>query len=90
MPRAPANPDPLVEDFTPTEGHGAGLVYTISAFRNGQWVVKRGDRILHTAGSKLSGEWAGFGAAKYPSNRLQALAMREAKEWLKTVMQDIA
>jgi hypothetical protein len=74
MPRAKANPDPAV--LTHERPDLPGVVFTITAGRNGSYTVARGEKILFGRASQLG---AYFGASLYPSNRLQAQAIAEAK-----------
>jgi hypothetical protein len=72
MPRAKANADPAVEEFTSR----AGRTYRIEAFRHGGYTVFFGDKAVAARAAQLG---AFFGAPRYPSNRLQEEALRDAK-----------
>lgn len=72
MPRAKANPEPAVEEYVTRSGRA----YVLEAWRDGSYLVKFGGRTLVNQASRLA---AGFGAPRYPSNRLQDEAMAEAK-----------
>jgi hypothetical protein len=50
--------------------------FLVTANRNGSYTVARGEKILFGRASQLG---AYFGASLYPSNRLQAEAIAEAK-----------
>jgi hypothetical protein len=73
MPRAKAAPDPAIEQYTSR----AGRTYRIEAYRNGCYLVHFGDQTLINRPPQLG---AYFGAPRWPSNRLQAEAMAEAKQ----------
>jgi hypothetical protein len=84
MPRAKANPDPAV--VTHEHADMPGVVFTITASRDGGYSVSRGDRVLFARASQLS---AHFGAPRYPSNRLQAAAIEDAKLRINLAMSDL-
>jgi hypothetical protein len=79
MARARANPDPMVEDFTPTAGAAAGRELQLHAFRDGHCEIHFAGKLVKRTASQLQSAEAGMGAPKYPSNRLQEEAMRYAR-----------
>jgi hypothetical protein len=74
MARAKANPDPAVEDHT-----AGGRTFRIQAWRSGAYVIFEGDVLVHSNPARVG---SGFGAPRYPSNRLQAEAIATAKNWI--------
>jgi hypothetical protein len=72
MPRAKANADPVEEEYTSS----AGRTYRLEAWRNGAFLIQFDGRTLVNRAPQIG---AYFGAPRYPSNRLQQEALREAK-----------
>jgi hypothetical protein len=72
MARAKANPDPAIEEYATRSGR----TVRIEAFRHGGYNVWFGEKLVAVRAAQLG---AFFGAPKYPSNRLQDEAMRDAK-----------
>lgn len=75
MPRAKANPDPQV--VTHARADLPGVVFTIEAFRDGRYVLKRGEKVI---GHRVPQLGSYFGAPMYPSNRLQDEAIKDARK----------
>lgn len=81
MPRAKANADPVIEEFTSR----AGRTYRIEAFRHGGYTVFFAGKVIAVRAAQLG---AFFGAPRYPSNRLQEEALRDAKLRAETLRDD--
>jgi hypothetical protein len=75
MPRAKANPDPAEEEYTSR----AGRAYKITAWRSGAYHVHAGGELVASGPDQVN---SGFGAPRWPSNRLQADAIARAKNWI--------
>lgn len=78
MPRAKANPDPVVEEYSAN-----GRAYRIEAFRSGAFAIWYGDKLIAGGPAEVN---RGFGSPRWPSNRLQDEAMKNAKSrvyWLR-------
>lgn len=75
MPRAKANPEPAVEDYTSS----TGKTFRIEAWRSGAYTVFDGDKQVGGNPPEVN---RGFGSPRYPSNRLQANALAAAKNWV--------
>lgn len=84
MARAKANPDPAV--VTHERADLPGALFEIHAFRDGGYLVKRGDKTLFNRASQLN---AYFGAARWPSSRLQAQAIADAKLRINGALPDL-
>jgi hypothetical protein len=79
MPRAKA-PDPLIEDY-----EANGRTYRIEASKDGGYLVQFEGRTLVNRPSQLG---AHFGAPQWPSLKVQAQAMEEAKQRARTLRDD--
>jgi hypothetical protein len=80
MARAKANPDPAVEEYS-ANGH----TFHIEAGRDGSYLVRLGERTLINRPAQIG---AHFGAPRWPSNRLQAEALEEARQRARTLRDD--
>jgi hypothetical protein len=72
MPRAKANPEPAVEEYTAR----SGLVFRLEAFKSGGYNIWLGDKLVAVGPTQIN---AYFGAPRYPSNRLQDEALTYAR-----------
>lgn len=77
MPRAPANPDPLIESYTRQRD---GKVFEIHARRSGLYAIYLDGKVVDSGSDQLQG----FAHGRYPSNRRQTDVMAIAKRAIET------
>lgn len=82
MPRAKANPDPAVEEYTTRAGHAL----RIEAFRSGAFNIWFGEKLVAIGPTHIN---AYANAPRFPSNRLQAEALEYAKVRAEGLLPDL-